>query len=92
LLPVIREAISALPIHHAHIALHLNPVDAPHIRNRIGEQFNQTGGQIIEDAEITVGGCLVKAGASEVDATTETRWKRVLEAIGVDPQDWLEQS
>jgi len=92
LLPVIREALAALPIHHAHVALHLNPVDAQQIREFIGEQFTQTGGQIIEDMEITPGGCQIKAGASEVDATVETRWKRVLEAIGAEPQAWLEQA
>lgn len=90
LLPIIREAIAALSIHHAHIVLHLNPADAVHVRARIGEQLTQSGNQIIEDNEITPGGCVVKAAASEVDATLETRWKRVLEAIGVDPQKWLE--
>lgn len=91
LLPVIREAIATLPIHHNHLALHLNPADAALIRARIGEQLSQTGGQIIEDSEISGGGCLLKAGASEVDATVETRWKRVLEAIGIEPRAWLEQ-
>jgi flagellar assembly protein FliH len=32
---------------------------------------------------------MLLAGASEVDATIETRWKRVLEAIGTEPQEWL---
>ncbi|MBS1159878.1 MAG: Flagellar assembly protein FliH [Proteobacteria bacterium] len=90
LLPIVREAIAALSIHHTHITVHLNPTDAALVRARIGEQLTQSGSQIIEDAEITRGGCLVKAGASEVDATIETRWKRVLEAIGVEPQNWLE--
>ena len=90
LLPVIREALAALPLHHGHVALHLNPVDAEAVREQMGDQLAQTGTQIIPDATITAGGCTLRAGASEVDATVETRWKRVIEAIGVEPKDWLE--
>jgi flagellar assembly protein FliH len=89
LLPIIREAITTLPIHHAHLTLRLNPTDAHNVRLHLGEQFAQTGTQIIEDNTIIAGGCQLLAGASEVDATIETRWKRVLEAIGTEPQAWL---
>ena len=89
LLPIIREAIASLPLHHAHLTLRLNPVDAGHIRAQLTEQFTQTSTQIVEDREISPGGCLLQAGSSEVDATIETRWKRVLEAIGTEPQKWL---
>lgn len=89
LLPVIREAITALPLHHGHVMLHLSPADADMVREQIGEQLAQTGTQIITDTEIAPGGCLIKAGASEIDATLETRWKRVLDAIGSEPLEWL---
>lgn len=90
LLSVIREALAALPLHHGHVTLHLNPGDAEAVREQMGEQLAQTGTQLIPDATITAGGCTLRAGASEVDATLETRWKRVIEAIGVEPKDWLE--
>lgn len=89
LLPVIREALGALPLHHAHVVLRLNPADSSSIREQIGEQLSQTGTQIVDDTEITPGGCLLVAGASEVDATIETRWRRVLESIGADPAAWM---
>jgi len=92
LLPVIREAIAALPLHHAHIQLFLNPADAAVVREQIGEQIAQSGGQIIEDAGIADGGCQLKAGASEIDATLEMRWKRVIQAIGTNPKDWQPDS
>ena len=88
LLPLIREAISALPLHHGHVMLHLNPADALTIREQIGDQLQQTGTQIVDDVTITPGGCSLKAGTSEIDATIETRWKRVLEAIGTEPIEW----
>ncbi|MGE5470043.1 MAG: flagellar assembly protein FliH [Bacteroidota bacterium] len=89
LLPIIREAVTALPIHHTHLTVRLNPDDAAQVRGQIGEQLAQSGAQIIEDREISIGGCLIRAGSSEVDATIETRWKRVLEAIGAEPTAWL---
>ena len=88
LLPLIREAISALPLHHGHVMLHLNPADALTIREQIGDQLLQTGTQIVDDVTITQGGCSLTAGTSEIDATIETRWKRVLEAIGSEPLEW----
>lgn len=92
LLPIIREAITGLPLHHAHITLHLNPADASNVRTGMGEQIGQHNMQIIEDEDISLGGCRLRAGSSEVDATTETRWSRVLEAIGAEPREWLNQS
>lgn len=89
LLPIIRDAIAALPLHHAHLSIRLNPADALQVRTHLGEQLAQTGAQIIEDSTISPGGCLVRAGSSEVDATLETRWKRVLETIGAAPREWL---
>lgn len=92
LLPVIREAIAALPLHHAHVSLHLNPADAALVKGNIGEQLAQAGTQIFEDPTISSGGCKLVAGASEIDASIETRWKRVLEAIGATPTEWLRSS
>ncbi|MDP3539406.1 MAG: flagellar assembly protein FliH [Azonexus sp.] len=89
LLPIIREAITGLPLHHAQIVLRMNPSDAEYVRPHLGEELTQSGTRIFEDSEITPGGCLLQAGASEIDATIEVRWKRVLEAIGVEPQEWL---
>ena len=89
LLPIIREALTTLPLHHAHVVLRLHPADAAVVRSLLGEEFAQTGTQILEDSEISPSGCLLQAGSSEVDATIETRWKRVLEAIGTEPQEWL---
>lgn len=88
LLPVIREALQALPLHHGSIAVHLNPDDAAALQDALGEMASHNNLTIRPDSSLATGSCLVKAGHSEVDATLETRWKRVLEAIGVDPEAW----
>ncbi len=89
LLPIIREAISLLPLHHAQVHILLHPDDASNVREHMGEYLSQQGVRLIDDPTITPGGCKVRAGSSEVDATTEARWKRVLEAIGQEPSAWL---
>lgn len=79
---VVREGLAALPLNHGPVALHVSPEDASLIGEHLGELFTQSGRRIIEDSAVTPGGCRLLAGASEVDATIETRWKRVLESIG----------
>jgi flagellar assembly protein FliH len=88
LLPVVREAVSTLAPHHGHPALFLHPDDAGLVRKHLGDQLANNSWRIIEDATVEAGGCRVEVGASEVDATLETRWRRVIEAIGVS-RDWL---
>lgn len=89
LLPTIREALAELPLHHGPISLHLNPQDAEVLSATLKDQLTHTGAHIIPDAAVSEGGCLVRAGSSEIDATIETRWRRVLEAIGIEPTQWL---
>jgi flagellar assembly protein FliH len=90
LLPVVREAVAALSPHHGHPALFVNPDDAALIRTHLGEQLSHNNWRIIEDARLEAGGCRAEIGASEVDATLATRWRRVIEAIGVS-QEWLDK-
>jgi len=88
LLPVVREAVTLLHPHSGHPALFAHPDDAALIRTHLGDQLSHNNWRIIEDATISAGGCRVELGASEVDATIETRWRRVVESIGIS-QEWL---
>jgi flagellar assembly protein FliH len=89
ILPVVREAVDALPLGSGHPMLLAHPDDAALIRAHLGEQLAHNGWQIVDDPSLTRGGCRVELDASEVDATLETRWKRVLDSIGVS-RDWLD--
>ncbi len=88
LLPVVREAVATLHPHAGHPALFAHPDDVALIRTQLGDQLAHNNWRIIEDATLSAGGCRVELGASEVDATLETRWRRVIEAIGIS-QEWL---
>lgn len=89
LLPIIREAISTLHTHGGHPALFVHPDDAALIRTHLGEQLAHNNWRIVEEASLTPGGCRVEHGASEVDATLQTRWRRIIESIGLSPE-WLD--
>ena len=88
LLSTIREALAALPLRHEAVTLLVAPAEAEVIREHLEAQFSRDGWQIQEDPNIVPGGCRLRAGSSEVDATLNTRWRRILESIGVT-QEWL---
>ncbi len=90
ILPLVREAMTALHPHQGQPQLFLHPDDAALVRARLGEQLAHGNWRISDDSTLTAGGCRVELGASEVDATVETRWRRVIEAIGVNPE-WLRE-
>lgn len=90
LLPVVREAVSTLQVHGGQALLFVNPADGELVRAQLGELLQHRNWRILDDSTLTAGGCRVEVAASEVDATVETRWRRVLEAIGVS-EDWLSE-
>ena len=89
LLSVVSEAIGELPhfSQHAHLILH--PSDAELVRSKMGEQLDHTGWKIFEDAQLERGGCRIETAHSEIDASLDTRWKRIVSSIGQD-SSWLE--
>ncbi len=91
LLPIVREAIASMPLHHGSLNLHLHPDDLEALREPLAAHPATSALRLIADAEISTGGCLLKAGHSEVDASIETRWQKVVEAIGSD-KAWLKSA
>jgi flagellar assembly protein FliH len=88
ILPVVREAVTTLHPHHGQPLLFVHPDDALLVRSQLGEQLAHSNWRIIEESTLSPGGCRVELGASEVDATIETRWRRVLAALDVS-DEWL---
>ncbi|MBU0752770.1 MAG: flagellar assembly protein FliH [Gammaproteobacteria bacterium] len=82
LLNAIREALALLP--HQHAAIFLNPEDASLARSYLGDQLTHAGHRIHEDPKLQRGDCVVESGGSHIDATVATRWRRVLDGLGLD--------
>jgi len=84
ILKVVSDAIGSLPhfSQNAHLILH--PDDAELVRKQMGEQLSHAEWKIFTNTQIKRGGCRVETSQSQVDATLEARWKRIVESIGQD--------
>ncbi|WP_018990293.1 flagellar assembly protein FliH [Aromatoleum toluclasticum] len=86
LIETVRAALNQLP--QAQVRIHAHPDDIALIRSYLADQPTHLHHQIIEDDSLTRGGCRLQAPASEIDATVETRWRRILEGIGHRGSTW----
>lgn len=80
ILGIVNEALTYLP--HQHAAIHLNPEDASLVRSYLGDVLTHAGHRILEEPALKRGDCLLEAGGSQIDASTATRWRRVVESLG----------
>lgn len=76
---LIREALLQLP--QAHALIHINPEDLSMAKDYLGEHLSHAGHRLIEDATITRGGVRIEAAGSQIDATVQTRWRRVMDNL-----------
>ena len=83
-LKVVSEAIGSLPHFNQNAHLILHPDDAELVRKQMGEHLLHAGWKVFTDAQIRRGGCRVETSHSQVDATVDARWKRVVESMGKD--------
>jgi len=90
ILPVVQDAVRQLPGIMQPLRLVLHPDDCGIVRQHLSGQLLQENWEIFEDDQITPGGCRIEACGSEIDASVETRWRRVLAAIG-QKNDWIEK-
>lgn len=83
-LPALREAVALVIDQHAHPRVHLHPEDYELLRGELEADGMLKGCRFIADASVTRGGCRVETAQLDVDATVQTRWRRVVAALGVD--------
>ncbi|NCA71807.1 MAG: hypothetical protein EOM91_17350 [Sphingobacteriia bacterium] len=79
ILETIHAALAHLPQTHAQI--HLHPDDLTLVRQRLGDHPALAGHRLIEDPDISRGGCKIATNTVLADATLEKRWERVLESV-----------
>lgn len=89
LLPTISTAIHSLPSVQLPALLFLHPDDAALVQQHLGEELSKNGWRIVEDAEMDRGGCRIETGTNQIDASTQTRWRRIAESLNKQ-LDWLE--
>lgn len=69
--------------------LHLNPADADWIKKEFFESLADLNWQIVANAQIEQGGCLVETSTTQIDASLPTRWQRIALALGKETK-WLD--
>ncbi len=90
-LSAVREAVASLPGVDLQTTIHLHPNDAALLR-RLAENdktLRELPWKIVEDTQLERGGCRLDTATTEVDATLETRWRRVIAALGRD-DPWID--
>lgn len=80
-IPVVLDAMHYLPQVKQPARLILHHDDANVVRAHLGEELFQQGWQVLEDASIERGGCVVETAENQIDATNEMRWKRMTQAL-----------
>ena len=85
-LPVVAEAVRALPYVQQPARIFVHPLDAAAVKQYVAETQEERW-HIVEDNAVERGGCRVDTGANQVDAGNAVRWKKISEALG-QHADW----
>lgn len=81
IISLVKEAIEQLPSMQQPAQLILHPDDAAIIKNHIGTELDKAGWRIMVDAHIERGGCKLETAHNLLDATVNTRWQRLTDAL-----------
>jgi len=82
ILDLVREVMQARPEQGAALRLRLHPDDLELVQAFLQQAPNPTSYRLSADESITRGGCIAETALGSVDATLETRWQRIIAALG----------
>jgi flagellar assembly protein FliH len=89
ILPLVREAMQALPAVRGEPMLVLNPADSDFVREQLAEELQRGRWRTATDSSLPAGGCRIESAGGDVDASLGKRWERVMAALGTD-HEWLD--
>lgn len=87
MLAVVRECIQQEAAFSQPAQLFLHPDDAALVRQYLNQELSEC--KVSIDATLERGGCRIKMGNSDTDATLAARWQRVAQALGQN-SNWLD--
>jgi flagellar assembly protein FliH len=88
IMSVVKEISGHLPPDISQVRLKLHSEDAKTVKKLLLEDLTNNDWTILEDDEITRGGCIVETSVKQIDASIEKRWQRICDALGQD-DDWI---
>jgi flagellar assembly protein FliH len=88
---IIKEAAMSFPEIADNPRLILHPLDAELVREAIAPSLtiDELPWKLVDDPQMERGGCRFQTGSSEIDATLDNRWRRIIAALGRD-DSWLD--
>ncbi len=84
---VIREAVGLLPLAQRNVRVHLHPLDATILRERLAEPQAERAWTLVEDPVMGRGGCRVSTDTAQIDARLEVRLANVLNHLLGEARD-----
>jgi flagellar assembly protein FliH len=88
--PVVREALSLLTVDSKMAAVRMHPMDLDVFAEDLVREFPNLQLNLVPDANVTVGGCLVEAAGTVIDGTVERRWHKAVASLGLESSWELE--
>lgn len=82
ILDLVHEVMQARPEQGGSLQLRLHPDDLELVRTFLQQTPDPARYRLNADASITRGGCIAETALGSVDATLETRWQRIIAALG----------
>ena len=89
ILDVIREVLQQVTETTRESRLLVDPADAALVRARLETTLDRGRSRLVEDARVVRGGCRIETPHGDIDATLQTRWRQVAQALG-RIQNWAE--
>lgn len=81
--PIVREAWNLLPEAAERIRIIVNSADVEQVRAFLSEHHPAREIAVICAADVARGGCRIQSACGDVDATLQTRFAQVLDALGM---------
>lgn len=82
--PVVREALSLLTVDSKMAAVRMHPLDLDVFAEDLAREFPNLQLNLVPDASVTAGGCLVEAAGTVIDGTVERRWHKAVASLGLE--------
>jgi flagellar assembly protein FliH len=83
ILPVVREALGLVEGASARPTVHLAPIDFELVRGALQADGQLQGCRLLADPAVEPGGCRLESTHGQIDATLATRWRRVVQTLGL---------
>jgi flagellar assembly protein FliH len=75
---VVRETVGLLPLAQRNVRVHLHPLDAALVREKLSEPQTERAWTLVEDPVMSRGGCRVSTDTAQIDARLEARLATVI--------------